>query len=156
MLKYFLKEGVGMFFIVIIVILKLMIFGMYYYDFSRTKKLLKQDRTIKRVLSFMQKVEVYGMNVVAVAQILIPLEILGSHLYSILAHVIVLILVYFHLNRWVFVSKKSIICRAELYRMKNVQKAKYEHHRLTFKVGSRQFKILYPLVTVEHLDKTII
>ena len=48
-----------MFHIIIIVLLKIITFGIYFFDYSKTKKLLKQDRTIKRVLSLPQKLEVY-------------------------------------------------------------------------------------------------
>lgn len=144
-----------MFHIIILVLLKIITFGIYFFDYSKTKKLLKQDRTIKRVLSLPQKLEVYLFNIYVVLQFLIPLSVVNESI-STLIHVAGLILTYWHLNRWVFVSKKSVICRDEFIRVKNIQKASYEKHRLTFKVGSRQYKILFPLVTKEHLEKTII
>lgn len=144
-----------MFHIIIIVLLKITTFGIYYYDYSKTKKLLKQDRTIKRVLSLPQKLEVYLFNIYVVLQFLLPFSIINNTI-STLIHFAGLLFTYWHLNRWVFVSKKSIICRDQLIRNKLVQKAKYEKHRLTFKVGSHQYKILFPLVTKEHLEKTIL
>lgn len=155
MLIYFSKAGDNMLHIIIVVLLKLITFGIYYYDYSKTKKLLKLDRTISRQLSLLQKIEVYFFNFYVIAQIFIPFCIIKNS-YSTLIHLIGLILTYIHLNRWVFVSKKSIICRDEMFRIKNVYKIKYEKHTLSFKAGSRQYKILFPLVKKEYLEKTIL
>lgn len=141
--------------IMIVGLLKVITLGVYYYDFSKTKKLLKQDRTIKRHLSLLQKCEVYFFNAYVLIQMLFPFVIVNE-MYSTLTHFIGLILTYIHLNRWVFVSKKSIICRDEFIRTKIVHKVKYQKHTLSFKVGGRQYRIFFPLVTKEHLEKTIL
>lgn len=144
-----------MFHIIVVVLLKFATFGVYFYDFSTTKKLLKQDRTIKRVLTPLQRFEVIFFNIYALIQILLPFTIVTETI-STLIHLVGFILTYLHINRWVFVSKKSIICRDELFRVKNIYKIKYEHHRLSFKVGSRNYKILFPLVSKKHLEETIL
>ncbi len=144
-----------MFHIIILILLKVITFGIYFYDYSKTKKLLKQDRTIKRMLSIPQRIEVYFFNIYVVLQFFFPLSIKTESI-STLIHLVGLILTYWHLNRWIFISKRSLICRDELFRVKNIQKASFEKHRLIFKVGSREYRILFPLVTKEHLEKTIL
>ncbi len=140
----------------LILILKVATFGIYFYDFTKTRKLLQLDRSIKRQLSFLQRIEVYFFNLYIFAQFLIPFSVNQSKGLSLLIHFIGFVLTYLHINRWVFVSKKSIICRDEMYRVKTTYKINYEKNTLSFRSGSKNIKIRFPLVTKEHLERTIL
>ena len=155
MLKYFLKVGESMFHKIALILLKICTVGVYFYDYSKTRKLLQQDRTIKRELYWYQRLEVYFFNILVIASIFIPFKVVSESLAPLL-QLVCLILVYLHLNRWVFVSKKTIIFRDELIRVNRLRHVKYEKHTLSFMANQKNYKIRFPLVTKERLEKTII
>lgn len=144
-----------MFHIIFLILLKVCTFAIYYYDFSKTRSLLKQDRTIKRELYWYQKLEVYFFNALVIVSLFIPTEVKTETIATLL-QLISLVLVYLHLNRWFFVSKKSVILRDEIIRTSQIRNVKYEKHTLSFRANSKNYKVRFPLVTRELLEKTIL
>ena len=144
--------AVKIIFYVLSVLLKVCIFGVYTFDYVNTSKLIKK-LPVSRDMYWYQKAECFIMFIVAYLQIVIPLNIAHKPYLTTLIEFVLLIVVYTHLNRWLWMGKRILICRTEQFNPKRLNNVSYEKRILKFTSGSRQFTLHHPLLTDECIKK---
>lgn len=135
-------------------LIKVFIPLLYLYGYAKYKRAKSMDNTLQFKLNIRSKVETYLIAFLAVTFVAYPF---GKELMplGVLIGALLFLLVYFNLERMVFVGRKVIYTKFMAFEVRAINKRYYTKGHFEFYLKGGKVKVLFPVSDMDRIMETL-